>query len=69
MKTKITEDGGVVIPSTYLKALRLRPGDEVSIFLEGGEIKIASTRQVVLRAQDIVRRYVARGKLLSDELI
>ncbi len=69
MKTIIREGGRLVIPSAYRKALGLKPGDEVLLSLEDGEIRIVSTRQAVKRAQTLVRRYIPEGRSLSEELI
>ena len=69
MKTTIREGGRLVIPSAYRKALGLKPGDEVLLSLEDGEIRVVSTRQAVARAQALVRRYIPKGRKLSDELI
>jgi len=69
MKTIIREGGRLVIPSAYRKALGLKPGDEVLLSLEDGEIRVVSTRQAVARAQTLVRRYIPKGRKLSDELI
>ena len=69
MKTKIREGGRLVIPSTYRKALGLKPGDEVLLSLEDGEIRLVSTRRAVTRAKAIVRRYIPEGRKLSGELI
>jgi AbrB family looped-hinge helix DNA binding protein len=69
MKTTIREGGRLVIPSAYRKALGLKPGDEVLLSLEDGEIRVVSTRQAVARAQTLVRRYIPKSRKLSDELI
>jgi len=69
MKTKIREGGRLVIPAEYRKALGLKPGDEVLLSLEDGEIRVVSTRQAVARSQTLVRRYVPNGRSLSEELI
>jgi antitoxin PrlF len=69
MKTKIREGGRLVIPSAYRKALGLKPGDEVLLSLEDGEMRVVSTRQAVVRAQALVRRYVPKNRKLSEELI
>jgi AbrB family looped-hinge helix DNA binding protein len=69
MKTKIREGGRLVIPSAYRKALGLKPGDEVLLSLEDGEIRVVSTRQAVARAQTLVRHYIPKGRKLSEELI
>lgn len=69
MKTIIREGGRLVIPSAYRKALGLKPGDEVLLSLEDGEIRVVSTRQAVARAQTLVRHYIPKGRKLSEELI
>jgi AbrB family looped-hinge helix DNA binding protein len=69
MKTIIGEGGRVVIPASYRKALGLKPGDEVLLVLEDGEIRLVSPRQAVAKAQTLVRRYVNRERSLSEELI
>ncbi len=69
MKTKIREDGRLVIPATYRKVLGLKPGDEVHLILENGEIRIMSVRQAISRAQTLLRKYIPEGRNLSQELI
>ena len=69
MKTIIRENGRLVIPAKYRKALGLKPGDEVLLVLEDNEIRVLSTRQAIARAQAVVRRYIPKGRSLSDELI
>ncbi len=69
LKTRIREGGRLVIPAAYRKALGLKPGDEVVLVLEEGEIRVVGTRQAVVRAQALVRRYVPEGRSLSQELI
>ncbi len=69
MKTTIREGGRLVIPAAYRKALGLKPGDEVLLTLEDGEIRVVSTRQAIARAQTLLRRYVPKGRSLSEELI
>ena len=63
------EGGRLVIPVNYRKALGLRPGDEVLITLQDGEIRIVSRRQAISKVQELVRRYVPEGRSLSEELI
>ena len=69
MKVKISENGGLVIPAAYRKALGLKPGDEVLMVLEEGEIRVVSTHRVIARAQTLLRRYIPNGRSLSEELI
>jgi AbrB family looped-hinge helix DNA binding protein len=69
MKTTIREGGRLVIPATYRKALGIKPGDEVLVTIEDGEIRVVSTRQAIARAQTLLRRYIPKGRKLSEELI
>lgn len=69
MKVTIGEGGRLVIPAAYRKALELKPGDEVLLSLENGEIRIVSSRQAVARAQTLLRHYIPKGRSLSEELI
>lgn len=69
MKTLIRDGGRLIIPAKYRKALGLKPGDEVLLVLEDGEIRVISTRQAISRAQTLLRRYVPKGRSLSEELI
>ena len=69
MKTIIGENGRIVITAAYRKALDIKPGDEVQLVLEDGEIRIVSQRQAIVRAQNLLRNYVPRDRNLSEELI
>ncbi len=69
IKTKIGEGGRVVIPAKYRKALDLKPGDDVILVLEDGEVRITTVKQAIRRAPQIVRRYVPEDRDLVSELI
>ncbi len=69
IKTKIGEGGRVVVPAPYRKELGLKPGDDVILVLEDGEVRITTLPRVIQRAQEIVRRYNPEGRSLVDELI
>lgn len=69
IKTKLREGGRVVIPSRYRKALGIKPGDELVLVLEEGEIRVITSHQAIQRAQALVRRYVPKSRSLSEELI
>ncbi|MBI2830338.1 MAG: AbrB/MazE/SpoVT family DNA-binding domain-containing protein [Chloroflexi bacterium] len=47
----------------------LKPGDEVLLVLEDDELRVISTRQAIVRAQTLLRRYIPKGRSLSKELI
>ncbi len=69
VKTKIGEGGRVVVPAKYRKALDLKPGDDVILVLEDGEVRITTVKRAIRRAQQIVRRYVPEDRDLVSELI
>ncbi|MDR7492517.1 MAG: AbrB/MazE/SpoVT family DNA-binding domain-containing protein [Armatimonadota bacterium] len=69
MKTRIGRGGRLVIPATYRRLLSLRPGDEVILRVEGGELRILTSRQALARARNLVRRYAGSGRSLARELI
>ncbi len=66
---KIGEGGVVTIPAHFLDAMGVKDGDEITITLDGRELKLYSYQQAVKRAQEIVRRYIPEGRMLSEELI
>ena len=67
--TRISEDGSVVVPSAFRKALGLKPGDPVFFVLDDDEVRLLTLRRAIRRAQEIVRQYVPKGRSLVDELI
>lgn len=69
LRTKIGKGGRLVIPARHRKALGLKPGDEVVLVQAEGELRLMSAREAVKRAQMLVRRYVGKGRKLSEELI
>ena len=69
IKTTIGEGGRIVIPAEYRKVLGLKPGDEVVLVLQEGEVRILTPKQAIQRAQALVRRYVSKPKSLVEELL
>jgi len=69
VKTKLGENGEIVIPAEYLQVLELQFGDEVILRLEDGEILVVTSKQAIRKAQDLVQQYLPEERSLSDELI
>ena len=69
MNTTIDKGGRLVIPARIRKALRIKPGDKVTLILEDDTLKIISTQQAIANAQKLLRRYIHPGRMLSEELI
>lgn len=68
-RLRINENGRVVIPAPFRKALGIKPGDEVILRLEDDELRITTMKRRIERAQRNVRKYVKAGTSLVDELI
>jgi AbrB family looped-hinge helix DNA binding protein len=68
-RIRVNENGRVVIPAAYRKALGIKVGDEVILRMEGHELRITTMKHRIERAQRRVRKYVKPGVSLADELI
>jgi AbrB family looped-hinge helix DNA binding protein len=68
-RLRVNENGRVVIPASFRKALGINPGDEVLLRLEEDELRIISQKHRLARARRLVRKYIKPGRSLADELI
>ncbi|HEX8818256.1 MAG TPA: AbrB/MazE/SpoVT family DNA-binding domain-containing protein [Terriglobales bacterium] len=68
-RMRINENGRVVIPASFRKALGMNAGDEIVLRIEDDELRISTLKQRIERARRSVRRYVKPGRSLADELI
>jgi AbrB family looped-hinge helix DNA binding protein len=68
-RTRVNENGRVVIPASFRKALGINAGDEVVLRLEDDELRITTMKRRIERAQKRVRKHVKPGTSLVDELI
>jgi AbrB family looped-hinge helix DNA binding protein len=66
---RINQNGRVVIPAPFRKALGIRPGDEVLLRFEENELRITTMKRRIERAQKHARQYVKSGVSLVDELL
>ncbi|MGO9864431.1 MAG: AbrB/MazE/SpoVT family DNA-binding domain-containing protein [Terriglobales bacterium] len=66
---RVNENGRVVIPASYRKALGIKAGDQVILSMADGELRITTVKRRIERAQRLVRNYVKPGTSLVDELI
>ena len=67
--TKVSEGGRVVIPVEIRQLLGLEVGSQILLRVEGGELRLLTTRQAVKRAQDLASPFVQPGVSIVDELI
>jgi len=68
-KLKVNENGRVVIPAEFRKALGIHAGDEVLVWMEDDEVRMTTMRKRIERAQQRARKHVKPGVSLVDELI
>jgi AbrB family looped-hinge helix DNA binding protein len=67
--TRINENGRVVIPASFRRALGIHSGDTIVLRIENNELRITTLRQRLQKAQRLVRAHVAPTTSLADELI
>lgn len=68
-RQKVNENGRVVIPASFRKALGIKAGDEVVLRMEDDELRITTMKRRIERAQKRAQQYVKPGVSLADELI
>ncbi|HEY1678651.1 MAG TPA: AbrB/MazE/SpoVT family DNA-binding domain-containing protein [Candidatus Sulfotelmatobacter sp.] len=68
-RIKVNENGRVVIPAAFRKALGIDAGGEVILRMEDDELRITTMKRNIERAQRHARKYIKPGVSLADELI
>jgi len=70
-KARLDEAGRIVIPAKFRKSLDMRKGELMVLELDEDEheLRVYPVREAIRRAQEMMRKYVPEGVLLSDELI
>ena len=68
-RTRVNENGRVVIPAAFRKALGIHAGDEVVLRIEDDELRITTLKRRLERARRLVRKHVKPSTSLVDELI
>lgn len=68
-RTRVNENGRVVIPASFRQALGINIGDEVILRIVDDELRITTLRRRLQRAQRLVRKHVKPSTSLVDELI
>jgi AbrB family looped-hinge helix DNA binding protein len=69
VKTRINEQGRIVIPAEIRREMNIKPGETVLMSFEDGVLKIESHRARIRRIQEEFKKYAKPGVLASDELI
>jgi AbrB family looped-hinge helix DNA binding protein len=68
-RLRVNENGRVVIPADFRRALGIEIGDEVVMRLQNDELRITTQQRRIQRAQQRARKYVKPGTSLVDELL
>ncbi len=68
-KARVSENGRLVIPASFRKALGIEVGDEVVLELKHDELRITTQQQRIRRARERARKYLPKGVSLSKELL
>jgi AbrB family looped-hinge helix DNA binding protein len=69
IRARINENGRIVIPASFRKALDINAGDEIVLRIEDDELRITTLKRRLEKARRRIRGYVKPGKSLVDELI
>jgi AbrB family looped-hinge helix DNA binding protein len=68
-RLRVSENGRLVIPASFRKALGIEVGDEVVLRLQDNELRITTQQKRIERARQRARKYLKRGASLVDELL
>jgi AbrB family looped-hinge helix DNA binding protein len=68
-RVKLNENGRIVIPAAMRDALQIKPGDELLLHLEDGELHVTTRMQRIRRAQELVRQHLGPNPDLVDGFI
>ena len=69
VRMRVNENGRIVIPAEFRKALGIEVGDEVLVRLHDHELTITTQQQRIKRAQEHARKYIKPGTSIVDEFL
>lgn len=68
-KLRIAENGRVVIPADFRRALGIAAGGEIILRWEDDELRITTMKQNIERAQRHAKQYLKPGGSVVDEFL
>ncbi len=69
IRTKLGENGRILIPASYRKILDIHSGDEIIMTVGDGEIRLSTPKDALKRAQSRIKKYLKDPENLSQEFI
>ena len=69
IRLRVTDNGRIVIPAAFRKALGIEIGDEVVLSVQDNELRVTTQQQRIQRAQERARRHLKPGTSLVAELL
>jgi AbrB family looped-hinge helix DNA binding protein len=68
-RVTLNENGRIVIPAAMRKALKVKPGDELLLHMEDGEVHVTTHARRIQKAQELVRKRLGPNPDLVDGFI
>ena len=68
-RLRVNENGRIVIPAQFRKALGIEVGDEIVLVIEDDELRITTLQRRLQKARERAKRYLKPGTSLASELI
>jgi AbrB family looped-hinge helix DNA binding protein len=68
-RLRVNENGRIVIPAAFRKALGIEVGDEIVLRVQNDELRITTQQHRIQRAQQRARKYLGSNTSLVDELL
>jgi AbrB family looped-hinge helix DNA binding protein len=69
IRTRVNENGRLVIPAAFREVLGIKIGDEVVLRVQDDELRITTQQRRIQQAQRRARQHVKPGTSLVDELL
>jgi AbrB family looped-hinge helix DNA binding protein len=69
VRARVNENGRIVLPAAFRKALGVNVGDEVLLRLQDDELRITTQQLRIKRAQQRAQKYLKPGISIVDEFL
>ena len=69
IRQRVNQNGRVIIPAAFRKALGIAVGDEIVLRIQDDELRITTQQRRIQRARHRARQYVKPGTSLVNELL